>query len=206
MENSQSINTTEYIKMIKESPEKRKSYIFIGVTFAVIALLIVFAIRPTILTITRINREIKNKGIVNTQLDSKIASLNKLDTQYADIRHNLDDFALIYPADGNYSLFLSNIDTVASRNGFVLSGINFSEYDGDNYEINSQALMPWSVRLSVKGRRVNFINFLKDLEALPMYPVIESVSYNTQSDENGLTTFSILLRIYHIENNKFYSN
>jgi Tfp pilus assembly protein PilO len=206
MDSNKSINTTEYIKLIKESPEKKKSYVFIGVTFAVIILLIVFAIRPTILTITRINREIKNKKIVNTQLDNKIASLNKLDTQYAEIRHNLDDFALIYPADGNYSLFLSNIDTVASRNGFLLKSINFDEYDGDSYDINSLALMPWSVRLSVRGRRVNFINFLKDLEALPMYPVVESVSYNTQSDEDGLTSFSVLLRIYHIENNKFYSN
>ena len=206
METNKSISTTEYIKMIKESPEKRKSYIFTGVTFAVIIVLIVFAIRPTILTITRINREIKNKGVINTQLDSKISSLSKLDTQYAEISQDMDDLQLIYPADGNYSLFLSNIDTVASRNGFSLNGITFDEYDGDNFDLSSRVLMPWSVRLNVKGKRVNFINFLKDLEALPMYPVIESVSYNTQSDENGLTTFSILLRIYHIENNKFYSS
>ena len=56
------INTTEYIKIIKESPEKKKSYIFFGFSVFVMIILIAFAIRPTILTITRINKEIKEKS------------------------------------------------------------------------------------------------------------------------------------------------
>ncbi len=205
MESNKSINTTEYIKIIKESPEKKKSYFFVGATFLIAILLIVFAIRPTILTITRINKEIKTKKVINEQLENKINSLSKLDGEYEKIKDNLDDLRLIFPADGNYSLFLSNIDAVSSRNGFVLNGINFDKYDGENYKISSKVLVPWSVRLSVKGKRVNFINYLKELESLPMFPVIESVSYNAQSDEDGFTSFNILLRIYHIENNKFYN-
>lgn len=191
--------------MIKESPEKKKSYMFAAVTFAISLILIVFAIRPTILTITKINKEIDTKETVKSQLENKITSLNSLDTQYLEIQGDMEDLSLIYPADGNFSLFLSNIDAVVSRNGFVLNGINFDDYNGDNYDLNTKVLIPWSVRLSVKGKRVNLINLLKDLESLPMYPVLEAVTYNSQTDEVGLTTFGISLRIYHIENSNFYN-
>lgn len=190
--------------MIKESPEKKKSYIFASVTFAISIILVILAIRPTILTITRINSEISRKKIVDTQLDNKIQALSSLDAQYLGIEDNIEDLQLIYPADGNFSLFLSNIEAIVSRNGFDLKGINFDDYSGESFDTNSKVLIPWSVRLTVKGRKINFVNLLKDFESLPMYPVVESVSYNSQSDEEGLTSFSITLRIYHIENNNFY--
>ena len=58
--------------------------------------------------------------------------------------------------------------------------------------------------MSVKGREVNLINLLRDFEALPMYTVVEAVSYATQRDDEGLTSFSIVLRVYDIDNDKFY--
>jgi hypothetical protein len=58
--------------------------------------------------------------------------------------------------------------------------------------------------MSVSGKKVYLITLLKDLEAMPMYPVIENVSYNSDVDEDGNTSYSLALRIYHIENAKFY--
>jgi len=57
----ESINTVEYIKIVKEAPEKRKGYAFFAFTIVAAILLGVFAIRPTIMTITKINKEIREK-------------------------------------------------------------------------------------------------------------------------------------------------
>lgn len=198
------INTTEYIKIIKESPEKKKSYIFFGFSIFVMIILTVFAIRPTILTITRINKEIKEKSTVNSLLDTKINTLTLLDREYATSRKDLNNLELIFPADGNFSLFMSNIDAIVARNGFSLISINFDKYKGESFNVGTKVLVPKAARLSIRGKSTNLVNLLKDLEALPMYPVVESVSYSTQEDRDGLNSFSISLRIYDIENDKFF--
>lgn len=198
------LNTEEYIKLIKESPEKKRGYIFAGATVFVSVLLIIFAIRPTILKITEINSSIKEKNRLSVALDAKISTLNSLDKQFQDVGTNLKDLKLIYPADGNFSLLLANINPILSRNGFFLNGINFDKYNDKNFTFTSKVLVPWSVKISTKGRPTNVINLLKDLEALPMFPVIESFSYTDQKDESGLTNFSINMRIYKIDNTNFY--
>lgn len=198
------VNTAEYIKIVKESPEKKKSYIFFGFSVVVMIILIIFAIRPTILTITRIDKEIKEKEVMNNLLDTKINTLSALDKEYADSKKKMNNLELIYPADGNFSLFMSNIDAITARNGFALMSISFDNYKGENFSIGTKVLVPKTVRLNIRGRSNNLINLLKDLEALPMYPVVESVSYSTQKDKEGLNSFSISLRVYNIENSNFY--
>ncbi|MHC1716573.1 MAG: hypothetical protein AB9915_01575 [Candidatus Dojkabacteria bacterium] len=198
------INTIEYIKMVKESPQKKKSYIFLGFTILVSVVLIIFAIRPTIIVITRINREIKEKTALTKTLASKIKTLTVLEGQYAENKKELNNLELIFPADGNFSLLMSNIDSVVSRNGFALSSLNFDDYKGDTYETSTTVLQPKILRIGVKGKEINLINLLRDLEALPMYSVIESMAYSTQKDNGGFVSFSISLRVYDIENDKFY--
>ena len=198
------LNTTEYIKLIKESPEKKKGYIFAGVTVFVSILLIIFAIRPTIVTITQINSSIKEKNRLNTALEAKISTLSALDKQYEEMGAELDDLELIYPANGNFSLLLANIESVLSRNSFSLMGVDFDKYSDKNVTFTPKVLIPWTMQIVAKGSPSNVVNLLKSLEALPMYPVVESFSFSDQKDSNGLTSFSINLRIYKIDNTNFY--
>lgn len=198
------INTVEYIKIVKESPEKKRSYIYLGITIVISILLIIFALRPTITVITRINKEIKEKTALSKSLESKIQTLSILEQQYAESKKDLNNLELIFPADGNFSLLMSNIDSVVSRNGFALSSINFDDYKGELFASSTNVLQPKTIRMGLKGREVNLVNLLRDMEALPMYPVVETVSFSTQKDSDGLVSFSISLRVYDIENDKFY--
>ena len=198
------INTAEYIKLIKESPEKRKSYIFLAFTILVSLLLIVFAIRPTVLTITRINTEIKEKERINNQLENKINTLTALDREYEEHKGDFGGLELIFPIRGAFSLFSSNIEAIVTRNGFSLVSVNFADYSGKEYTQSTRFLVPTTIRLSVRGRRGNIVNLLRDLEDLPMYVVAESVSYSQREDEDSFGSFSISLRAFTIERDKFY--
>lgn len=205
MENTE--RQLEYVGIAKKGPSKKAEMIFTGLTFIVAVLLIVFAISPTITTVTDINKEIKEKEGITQALELKIKALNELDNQYNENKETFKDISLIFPTSQNFSLFLANIDAIVTRNNFVLTSIGFSEYkqtttDEDSLSISS--LTPFSVRLSVKGSRMNLISFLKDLESLPMYPVVESINYSSDIDEEGFTDFSVSLRVYHIENVNFY--
>ncbi|PKN02475.1 hypothetical protein CVU76_00330 [Candidatus Dojkabacteria bacterium HGW-Dojkabacteria-1] len=194
----------EFVRLIKEAPSKQVENVFIGLTYVLAILLLVFAIVPTINTIFQINREIQEKQTVYNALENKIIALSSLDEQYNENSEKFKDLTLLYPTSGNFSLFLSNIDAVVARNNFVLDAISFSEYDRDTFQINTSAIKPWSVRIAVSGKKVYLVTFLRELEAMPMFPVIESLAYGTDVDDEGNTKYSITLRIYHVENPKFY--
>jgi hypothetical protein len=194
-----------YVSFLRNPPSKKVMYYMSGFTVLMAILLIILAIRPTLLTIDTINGEIKEKKRIHKALDDKMSALIKLDTQYLEFGDKLESLQLIYPTSGNFSLFMSNIDAVVSRNGFLLRGLSFSEYDSELYDINSSVLSPWAVGISVVGPERNLNNLFSDLESMPMFPVIDRFSYG-QDIEEGLKSFSISMRIYHIENNKFYTD
>ncbi len=196
-------NRVDLLKIVREASEKRVSYIFTGITVAVAIVLIIGAIRPTIITITRINSEISTKENTVQALSDKITALTALDTQYIGLKDDFENMSLVFPTEGNFSLFMANIDAVSSRNGFVLVGLAFSEYKEDN-PISTTVLEPWSVRLTVDGKKNNLVNLLRDLESLPMYPVIESISYSDKTETEETTNFTIHMRIYHVPVNNFY--
>lgn len=196
--------SVDYIATIRESTEKRNSYITFAVSLLAIILLIVFAVRPTVSTILRINKEVKSKKRTTAQLQSRISAINSLDTQYKESKDKFETLQMVYPAEGGYTLLLSNIDSIVSRNGFVLSSISFDDYGGESYGLSTQTLSPTTLRLTVRGQYGNFITLLKDIESLPMYPVVEGVSFSSQVDENGQQTFSMSVRIYNVEKSNFY--
>jgi hypothetical protein len=198
------INTAEYIKVIKESPEKKRSYAFFGFSILVVIALIIFAIRPTVTTILRIDKEIKEKERINSLLEKKVTTLNDLDKEYGPNKEAFDDLEMLFPPGDNFSLLLGNIELVTTRNGHKLSSVSFERYKGGTYSIGTKVLAPYIMTFSARGKEENIMSFLRELEDLPMYPVIESFSYSTESAEDGTNAFTVSLRIYHVENVNFY--
>ena len=193
----------DLLKIIRETSEKKISYIFAGVTIFVSILLIIGAIKPTITTMTRIRAEISKKEDTEAALAEKISALSELDSQYIGLKNDFNNISLVFPTDGDFSLFMANIDAVSSRNSYILESLSFSEYKEEN-PLNTIVIEPWSVKLTVAGNRANLINFLKDLESLPMYPVIESITFTEDSDTEEASRFTVNLRIYQIPVNNFY--
>jgi len=193
----------DLLKVVREASDKKVSYVFAGVTVVVAIILIVGAIRPTVITITRIRSEIAEKERTDKALEDKITALTELDTQYIELEDDFEGISLVFPTEGDFSLFMANIDAVASRNGFVLMGLSFAEYKEDS-PINTSKIEPWAVSLTIEGKRTNLVNFLRDLESLPMYPVIESLSYSDKEESEELTSFTVRMRIYHVPINNFY--
>lgn len=200
----QKANTVDHINAIRESKTKTASYATFGVSLLISILLIVFALKPTISTIIKINKEIKQKETVSTQLKNKIEALSNLDKEYKDSKEKFNSLQFIFPENKGFVLLLSNIEPIVARNGFELYSIGFDSYDGDTYKLVPKALKPASMRISVKGDSTNLLSLLKDLEAMPNYPVLEAISFSNQKDDAGLSTYSIVMRIYDVSRSNFY--
>lgn len=197
----------EYVKIAKEGPDKRAETIFTGLTYIAAILLIVFAIVPTFNTVKSIDKEIKEKERISAALKNKLETLSSLDEQYNNNKKAFEDITLIFPADENFSLLLANIEPIITRNSFVLRSVSFSKVKGsasEDLDLNTTVLVPYNVRINVGGNKSNLMILLKELESLPMYPVIEGISYSNKIEKDGTTNYSITLRVYNIEGVNFY--
>jgi Tfp pilus assembly protein PilO len=192
------------ITTIKEGKDKTNSYITLSFTLLVIALLVMFAIRPTITTITKINKDIKEKERINTMLARRIKTLASLDDEYERSKEKFETLSFTFPVVERHILLLSNIDQIVSRNGFKLNSVSLDNYEGEKYNLSPSVLKPSLIQLSVTGQYNSFINLLKDLESLPMFAVMENVSFSNVKDEKGGQSFSISMRVYSIRENNFY--
>jgi len=191
----------KYVNIITSSV-RNKTYSFAIFTLLVVIVLLVGAIRPTVITISRINKEIKEKSEINDMLDTKINNLAQLSNQDSELSDQIEMFPLIFPTQGNFSLFMANIEEIAKDNGYKLIGINFDDPDIEKDSLS--ALAPWSARVNITGKKSNLVKFLEDLESTPMYPDVIQVSYANQVNETGLTAFNVNVLIYRIEDPKFY--
>lgn len=181
-----------------------KTYSFAIFTMIVVIVLIGGAIRPTIIKISQINNDIKVKKETNQQLENKIDALASLTNQYATKKLEIDTLPMVFPSQGNYSLIMSNIEQISKSNGFTVASINFGNTDKVN--LGTKVLKPWSVKINVSGDKANFIKYLQELEAMPMYPRINKLSFTQSYENGGRTQYSIELLLTRIEDSNFYQD
>lgn len=197
-EESKSLNL---IKIVSGSVQA-KTYSFVTFTIVVLIILLAGAIRPTLIKISEIQKEVKSKQVINKQLESKIEALSKLSNEYAENRESFNVLPLVFPDQGNFSLLLSNIDEISKDSGYNLTSINFGK--PDNVKLDYVSLKPWIMKLTVSGSRANLIPFLTKLENLPMYPSINKVNYSVDKENNQTNFFSVEMIIYKLEDESFY--
>ena len=193
----------KYLEIVNKSVQSR-TYSFAIFTVFVVAILLLGAIKPTLGKISQINEEIKQKKIINEQLTNKTNALSSLTNEYYSQSDDMKSLSMVFPSQGNFSLLMSNIENITSEYGFVLQSINFGS--PEKVPSSLKVLKPWAIRISVSGSRANLVNFLKDLEELPMFPTVTKVSYSSGArNRSGELSYSIELQIFKIDEPNFYN-
>lgn len=194
----------EKIKVIQSS--KNKTYTFIGVTILILLVLLLGAIRPTIIKISTVIAEVEARKTLQTQLNSKIDAISKLSKEYnTDYKDLFADLSLVYPARGDFSLFMANVEQVTNKNNFELVSIGFESEKVDDSSTESYSiLMPWYANVTIKGGRSDLIKLMRDIESFPNFPQITSVSFGDKVDDDGRMTFSMRILMYKIDDPEFY--
>ncbi len=199
-------NRESSIKEITTSLPFQK-YSLTIVTYFVILFLGLFAVRPTLITITKVRKEVSKKEEINKQLDQKISNFTALKQDYINIKGQLDDLELIFPSSGDFSLFLANIEDVCRRNDFEMQSVSFAnsrEKSDLKKNRNLKVLSAQKVNVVVVGDDTNLLSLLQDFEMLPMYPEITGVTFSEKLNKDGKQTFSIEMRLFKINKLKFY--
>jgi len=164
----------------------------------VILFFAIFAIRPTILTMADLIKEIKDKRELDKALGQKVAALSSAQTQYLQVKDSLFLLDQAIPQSPSIILSLKTIEKIASDRklvirGFALSGVP-EEKKVEIKEIAQMKRTDITFMVDVTGDYQSIKEFVDDLSVYRRTFAIDRVVFKVK-DDRGRKSLSATLSI-----------
>lgn len=114
---------THNISRFYKQHEQVRAYLEIALSLVAIVIFLVFAIRPTAVTITEKVREMQSKQDVVAKLNAKIDSLSVADSLLREQGQALELLETAVPEGSTPEEYVIQVDALASRNNTQLEGM-----------------------------------------------------------------------------------
>lgn len=149
-------------------------------TVGLVIFLALFAIRPTLLTMSDLLKEIEDKTELEEQLTKKVAALNSAQSLYLSIEDRLPILDAAIPSTPETIHSLKIIEKLATDQGVVLNSISLTEIPETPVEIpdfEKLSRVNLDIALSVSGDYTSIKNFVAGLQNSQRTFVIDSVVF-----------------------------
>jgi Tfp pilus assembly protein PilO len=170
---------------ISKTPQIR-SFAWLSLTLFAIAFFAIMAIRPTLVTIAKLNREIKDKREASQKLQTKINAIVAAQAQYA---KNLDNLPLLeeaLPSKSEFPRLAFFLEENASTSAVELKNLTFEkiEVSGKSSSPSAKA-NSLNFSLSASGDYANLKDFINRLENSRRILELDSIIFNQVKKEEG---------------------
>lgn len=155
-------------------------------SIGLVLILAVFAIQPTINTMSELIAEIEAKEELDEQLSQKAAALQTAQTQYALAQDRLELLDQAIPESAQVIRATKIIEKAASERNVLIRSISVPEIPQENSDLSTGKRVRKSIRMnvSIAGDYPAIRLFAEDIHQARRLLAIESVSFSTQ-DERG---------------------
>lgn len=143
-----------------------------------------FAIRPTLLTMSNLIKEIEDKRALDTQLSQKIAALSAAQSVYMQLQNRLDVLYEALPSGVDIAYALKVIEKAASDQNLTISGITVLDIPPDvpaDAPMSTLERKSLSVQMSVTGNYESIRGFAEQLQDSRRSFVIERITFATEN-------------------------
>lgn len=196
------------LALIYQKRQDVKMFTELLLTLSVTVLFALFAIRPTIITIVELNKDIESKDVINQKLDSKIQALNQADVLYGNNITTIEIIDQAIPEDPYPAVYSRQIEGIAKKHNVKIMGMGTEdvplvatpetpdEVPLELVPVVTDSFPPeaksFDFRINLSGDYQNVVSFLSDLENL-RYPIFED-SISIQISD-GQSTGNIIVAI-----------
>lgn len=172
-------------------------------TLAIVCVFAFFAIKPTLITITKLNKELKEKREVNKILEKKINNLKKAQIAYAQLIDSLILINRALPEKVGFNQAASQINFLTFSNNLVLLSASFGKFDIVASPSESTETNTLDFNISVYGSYPDIKNFLQELENIDRVVQINSVVFSNKTKTDQIKLQSDLSgKIFWLKNEK----
>ena len=192
----------EYLRQLS-GQKKARTYAGLIITLLTITFFLIFAIKPTLITITALIRELKDQRLVAQKLQAKINALREAQQEYSLIENDLPLIDQALPKEPQLSTLVKQIETLTQHSGVTLEGVSFTKtpLKRPTPEKNKERgkVSTINLNLTLSGDYQNLKKFLHNLIFLRRIIVIESLAFKPQrKKEAKLLTLNLKLKTYYL--------
>lgn len=172
-----------YLKYMRLFPvlkkERTKQYGMLIFTFATMTFFGIFAINPTLTTITELHRTLKDAQFVEEQLATKIKNLSSLQNQYTKITPDLQIIERSVPTNPEATVFMGQLQTIVANSGVSLLGVAFGELTLASNPPVDDGEFTFSIQIEGTYAQINtFLTMLTDFDRIV---VLDAINITKQS-------------------------
>lgn len=172
----------DFIPYVKK--DKNKQYISIILTLGVSIFFLIFAINPTISTIVKLKKDLKDSEFVEKALTDKVNNMSSLFQQRERIKSDLPLILAAVPEKPDAPILFAQIQSIADASAVEITnkntvGINL------NSEIASGS-SSFKFQVTAAGEYQNVFNFLSGLTDMQRAVSIESINISKSTSGVGI--------------------
>lgn len=160
-------------------------------TIGAVLFFAIFAIRPTLLTMADLVKEIEDKRELDRQLQQKIASLSSAQSTYLQLEPRLSVLDESIPNSPRAVEALKILEKIASDQQLVISNLNMNEIPEETTaefsEDAERETIP--IRVSVTGNYAAIKNYIEAILQLRRAFIIDTITF-TKTEEQGTEVLS----------------
>jgi len=174
----------KYLSQVSHQPLWQASLVFV-LSLGLLIILLLFVLRPTLITISSLLGQIDTQRKVEQQLDAKIAAVQRAQQLLNSLQSRLPVLDRSLPTAAQLGVWAQAVQTIASGSGvaitdFTLSDIPVTQIASASAKLST--LVKINFRLSASGNYSQLVDFIDTLEKLPRLAVLNSIDFSRQND------------------------
>lgn len=186
----------KYLVALLPKLQQKKIQVFTTLTLTLITFSVfsLFAISPTLGTITDLKKQISDNQFVNDQMTKKITALSLLQDNYTRLKPQLPALYNAVPTDANLAMFLGQLQAIAdisnvSVNRVQTLPVDFSATDNTTYTT-------FAFAIDVQGTKETTVQFLKNVTSFSRVISLESLTFGKATRLANIYQLSLRGRAY----------
>lgn len=182
------IKKEEYKKYLELLPnfnqEKTQIYMSIVLTLIASILLGIFALSPTLSTISKLQKQLEDDKFVEQKLQQKINNLSLLQQAYASIEQDLPIIFNAVPEKSEIPLLAASIQALANQSGVRI--INFQTFpvEVSDRAVSGKKFSSYDFTITVSGEYQNMLTFMSKLTNFQRITTLGNIAISKTIDIN----------------------
>ena len=179
------IPSATYVSYLPDfKKEKTQQFVTVVFTFVALTFFALFAINPTLSTIAKLKKELKDDQFVEQQLKQKIANLQSLQNEYGEVEKDLEVVLKAIPENPDAPILVADIQGFAVSENVNLTGTQVFEVEVSKAD-TPLGYSSFVFSLTAEGSYENLYNFIEKLSRMRRIISFESISLTKTSSDNS---------------------
>lgn len=183
------LQQNKYLRLFPDfKEEKTQKITYVVLTLLALSFFGLFAINPTLSTISKLNKELEDNKFVDQQLQKKINDLSVLQEKYNGLQSDLPHVYNAIPTTPNAALLLAQIQALAKETKVNLNTIQVFAVDSDP---KNKKYSAFNFSLSANGNFDDLSGFISSLNSMKRITVQNIISITRQTGKENTLVLSI---------------